>query len=137
MARLETLTEIEEREWRVKETARVYEQLTGEVARLRRQVENLEKNLAQVDTLSGGTEALQQIQELCSVLPKELTTTGFSRVIGGGLVARDVIQMVAVDAMNGLATRRAKFETQLTEAKAKHAAAEQALAKFVAENEKE
>jgi hypothetical protein len=133
-AKLETLSEIEEREHRVRERARTYEVLLGEEARWRKEVTRLEEKLASAEN-AAGRAALAQIHELTGKVPGEIVTRGGSLAVPGGVRARDVLMLTAGDALNTYDARQQKNAEALAQAQAKLAQAEAALAKFVAEAE--
>jgi hypothetical protein len=135
-AKLETLTEIEEREHRVRERARTYEVLLGEESRWRKEVTRLEERLASAEN-AAGRAALQQIHELTGKIPGDIVTRGGSLAIPAGVMAREVLMLVAGQALGTYDARQQKNADALAQAQAKLAQAETALAKFVAEAEKE
>jgi hypothetical protein len=120
---MQTLTEITAEDRARRARAQRYETLTNKAAGLKLSIQRL-------DALRLNTDALQQIHALCGDVPREALTNGVSSLgfaIPNGMIARDVLMVVAGSALADARRREQERERQLANARAELAAAEAEL----------
>jgi hypothetical protein len=129
---METLSQLEAREHRVRERLHRFETLTAERAWWQAQVERY-------STEPVDLSALTTIYEQLGAVPKDLVTSGVSadrfNPIPGNLVVRDLLMTIVTDALNTAAQRRQQQADRLAHAQAKLASAEKALAALEQESD--
>lgn len=122
------LSEIDDAEYKKRDKAWRYEKLANEADRLRRSVKHLtglQKSGA--DPL----KTLEQMQELCGQLPKDLMSTG-TRFVAGGFVLRDLLQVIVVGALGDVQRKRQAASVALKTTQQKLVEVEAALKEFAA-----
>jgi hypothetical protein len=125
---MELLSQIEEREARARDRAWRFEKLTYEIDHLKGRVESLSR-----PGPADAVNLLRRLTNLSNIVPESLMTrgrtTGYGGVlVPGGYVVRDLLKMIAEDALDDIQRRAEHDAESLVLAQKKLSEAQAALA---------
>jgi len=116
---MKTLTELDAVEYAKRDKAWRFERLTDDKVRLTKSIERLKAQAPNI-------KALEQMQELCTEIPKGLSTAG-GRFMPGGFEVRDLLQSIIVGALGEVLRKKQATDAALKKAKADLVKVEAAL----------